>query len=72
MFVKDEPAGGQLSLGAKAWKKMFPEAIWPSSIAGTAPIGAFVDQRIHFRADRRGKGGGDGKSDLVNTWLCCC
>lgn len=48
MFVKDEPAGGQLSLGANAWKKMFPEAIWPSSIAGTAPIGAFVDQRINM------------------------
>jgi hypothetical protein len=53
MFVKDEPAGGQLSLGANAWKKMFPEAIWPSSIAGTLPVGAFVDQRIRFNFNDR-------------------
>jgi hypothetical protein len=56
MFVKDEPAGGQLSLGANAWKKMFPEAIWPSSIAGTVPVGFFVDQRIRFKTKERGAG----------------
>lgn len=56
MFIKDEPAGGQLSLGAKAWKKLFPNAIWPSDIAGTGPIGAFVDQRIRFKTTERGAG----------------
>ena len=53
MFVKDEPAGGQMSLGAKPWKKLFPNAIWPSDIAGTAPIGVFVDQRINFNFNDR-------------------
>ena len=53
MFIKDEPAGGQLSLGANAWKKLFPNAIWPSSIAGTLPVGAFVDQRIRFNLNDR-------------------
>jgi hypothetical protein len=59
MFIKDEPAGGQLSLGARGWKKLFPEAIWPSSIAGTLPVGAFIDQRIHFTTDSRGDGDND-------------
>ncbi len=56
MFVKDEPAGGQMSLGARGWKKLFPEAIMPSSIAGTVPVGFFVDQRIRFKTKKRGAG----------------
>ncbi len=35
---------------------MFPEAIWPSSIAGTVPVGFFVDQRIRFKTKERGAG----------------
>jgi hypothetical protein len=57
MFIKDFPAGGQgMPLGASAWKKMFPDAIWPSDIAGTVPVGFFVDQRIRFKTKERGAG----------------
>lgn len=34
-LVKEEPA----ALGAPAWKEMFPDAMWPSSIPGLPPVG---------------------------------
>lgn len=34
IYVKEEP----VSMGAEAYKKVFPEAIWPSTIPGMPPI----------------------------------
>lgn len=34
LYVKDQP----LSMGAEAYKKVFPEALWPSDIPGMPPI----------------------------------
>lgn len=34
-LVKEDPA----ALGAPAWKEMFPDAMWPSSIPGLPPVG---------------------------------
>ncbi len=34
LYVKDEP----LSLGAEAYKKVFPDAVWPSTIPGLPPL----------------------------------
>lgn len=34
LYVKDQP----LSMGAEAYKKVFPEAIWPSDIPGMPPV----------------------------------
>ncbi len=35
VFVKDSP----VSMGAEPWKKLWPEAVWPSDIPGLPPIG---------------------------------
>jgi hypothetical protein len=34
LYIKDQP----LSMGAEAYKKVFPEALWPSDIPGMPPI----------------------------------
>jgi len=46
-MTKDEP----LSLGAESYKRVFPNAIWPSDIAGTTPLGVQAIGRIHFDKD---------------------
>jgi len=49
-FTKEEP----VSLGAEAWKRVWPEGIWPSSIPGTAPLA--VRATGGLTADLRGLG----------------
>jgi hypothetical protein len=34
IYVKEQP----VSMGAEAYKKVFPEAIWPSTIPGMPPL----------------------------------
>jgi hypothetical protein len=56
-LVKEEP----VALGAPAYKEMFPDAMWPSSIPGLPPIGLRVTSsimRTHDETIRR-------RSDLV-------
>ncbi|MFQ5791997.1 MAG: hypothetical protein ACE5JI_16105 [Acidobacteriota bacterium] len=43
-YIKEEP----VSLGAEAWKEMWPDAIWPGAIPGTIPFAAYVHQRFVF------------------------
>lgn len=55
-FIKEEP----VSLGSEAWKRVFPEGVWPSRIPETVPLavratGAFV-------ADLRGLGEPDSET----------
>jgi hypothetical protein len=44
LYVKEEP----VSMGADAYKQVFPEAIWPSSIPGEAPIGIRAVEEIDY------------------------
>ncbi len=41
-YIKEEP----VSLGAEAWKEMWPDAIWPGSIPASVPLSAYVHQRF--------------------------
>jgi hypothetical protein len=43
-MTKEEP----VSLGAEAYKKVWPNAIWPSDIPGTAPIAINAIGRFHI------------------------
>jgi len=43
-MTKEEP----ISLGAESYKRVWPDAIWPSSIAGSAPISFQAIGRIHI------------------------
>jgi hypothetical protein len=48
VFIKDEP----LSLGAPGYKRVFPDAVWPTSISGL-PIPAFRVENIFSYSDDR-------------------
>ena len=41
-LVKEEP----VSLGAEAWKRVFPEAVWPGAIPSNVPVSFYAHQRI--------------------------
>lgn len=43
-MTKEEP----VSLGADAYKKVWPNAIWPSDIAGSSPIALHAVGRFHY------------------------
>lgn len=49
--VKEDP----VSLGAEAWKEVWPLAIWPGSIPGTFPIGAYVHMRTTWQEEESGE-----------------
>ena len=46
-YVKEEPS----SLGAPAWARVWPEAVWPGAMPGTVPISFMVHQRVNVRQD---------------------
>ena len=41
-LVKEEP----VSLGAEAWKRVFPDAVWPGAIPSNVPVAFYAHQRI--------------------------
>lgn len=41
-LVKEEP----VELGAEAWKKVFPEAVWPGAVPSNVPISFYAHQRV--------------------------
>ncbi len=43
-MTKEEP----VSLGSEGYKRVWPDAIWPTNIAGTAPISFQAIGRIHY------------------------
>jgi hypothetical protein len=43
-YIKSEP----ISLGAEAWKDMWPDAVYPGSIPESIPFSAYVHQRFVF------------------------
>ena len=44
-LVKEEP----VSMGAEAWKRVFPEAVWPGAIPSNVPIALEVVQRMDIK-----------------------
>ncbi|GBD93421.1 hypothetical protein BMS3Abin05_01004 [bacterium BMS3Abin05] len=49
-MIKEKP----ISMGANAYKRLWPDAVWPSTIPGTAPIGVMLESEISVgtEADR--------------------
>lgn len=45
-YRKEEP----VSLGSEGYKKVWPDAIWPSDIPGTSPLSAHAVGRINYSA----------------------
>ena len=45
VYVKEEP----VPLGAEAWKRVWPEAIWPGAIPETVPVSFRVQQRLRMQ-----------------------
>jgi hypothetical protein len=46
-YVKEKP----VSLGAEAWKKVWPEAVWPGLLPATVPISFYGHQRFVWQED---------------------
>ena len=45
-MTKEEP----VSLGSEAYKKVWPDAIWPADIPGTSPVSVWAVNRINYAA----------------------
>lgn len=45
VYVKEEP----VYLGAKAWKRIWPNAVWPGSIPSNVPISLMAHNRVRVR-----------------------
>ncbi|MFQ5713340.1 MAG: hypothetical protein ACE5GU_04855 [Candidatus Scalinduaceae bacterium] len=51
-FVKDEP----VVLGARPWKKLFPNGVWPGDTPGLPPIGIEMKSEFIYRIDKTSPG----------------
>lgn len=49
LYIKDKP----VSLGANAYKKMFPDSVWPSDIPGMPPMSIAVESGINTNFSRQ-------------------
>ena len=58
VYVKEDP----VSLGAEAYKRVFPDAVWPGAIPAQAPVGFRVSSRFEYR---QGDEDGGAKSDFI-------
>jgi hypothetical protein len=59
-MVKDKP----VSLGAPAWKRLWPKAIWPSDIPGSVPLA----MRVNLPATWDSQGEGDDRTLVQNDF----
>jgi hypothetical protein len=46
-YIKDEP----LLLGAESYKKVFPDAVWPTDVSGLPPIAMVIEGEIEITPD---------------------
>jgi hypothetical protein len=61
VFIKDEP----VAMGASAWSRLFPKAVWPGEIPGLPPIGVLTKFGVTATRERpQDLRGGDGGSPL--------
>ncbi len=51
-FVKDEP----VVLGARPWKKLFPNGVWPGDTPGLPPLGIEMKSEFIYRIDQKSPG----------------
>jgi hypothetical protein len=51
-LTKEQP----VSLGAEAWKEVWPDAIWPGDIPGTFPLAAYTHMRFVYDVPTSKKG----------------
>ncbi len=60
VFIKDEP----VAMGASAWSKLFPKAVWPGEIPGQPPIGILskFDYTVTRERPQDFRGSSDGGS----------
>ncbi len=47
-YIKEDPT----SMGAERYKEVFPDAIWPSDIPGSAPVSIRMINRVNFQPDQ--------------------
>ncbi|MGR3304297.1 MAG: hypothetical protein ACUZ8I_17605 [Candidatus Scalindua sp.] len=64
-YVKETP----VSLGAPAWKKVWPEAVWPGSFSSNVPISMMVHQRMIFNESARSQDKPGIDFDFPHEWL---
>ncbi|MEE9611035.1 MAG: hypothetical protein V3W19_07265, partial [Desulfatiglandales bacterium] len=50
-YVKEEP----VSLGAEAWKEVWPQAIWPGILPATVPLSFYGHQRFVWKENANAK-----------------
>jgi hypothetical protein len=66
VFVKDEP----VAMGASAWSRLFPKAVWPGEIPGLPPIGVLTKFDLTYTHERpqdvRDDGGSTGSPLRAN------
>ena len=63
VYVKDTP----VTMGVEPWKKLFPNAVWPSDIPGLPPLSVLVNSNFTVNPHRRmdtGKTAFDGVGEV--------
>ncbi len=68
VYVKDTP----VTMGVEPWKKLFPNAVWPSDIPGLPPISAIVMSQFTVTPHNRNETGqtafdGVGEVELLSS-----
>jgi hypothetical protein len=48
VFIKDEP----VAMGASAWSRLFPKAVWPGEIPGLPPISLGMSSEFRYTRER--------------------
>lgn len=64
VYVKEEP----VSLGAPAWKKVWPKAVWPGAIPSNIPISMMIHQRAIFNESARSQDVPGVDFDFPHEW----
>lgn len=64
VYVKEEP----VSLGAPAWKRVWPEGVWPGAVPQNVPISMMVHQRVKWNESARSQGVPDVDFDMPHEW----
>ncbi len=64
VFIKDEP----VEMGASAWSRLFPKAVWPGEIPGLPPIGFKMISQFNVTKERphSARGSATGSPERVN------
>jgi hypothetical protein len=64
VYVKEEP----VSLGAPAWKKVWPDGVWPGAIPQAVPISMMIHQRTAWNESARSRGVPEVDFDMPHEW----